>query len=262
MKRNHTTDGVPPKFVIRPFHSADLSQIKDILRQTMFEQIRPAFVQTVRHSIFLSCTFCTSAAVTLLTSSVFWGTVAALLLIALVLLAYVASSVWMVYGSNSNDIDPHLWDYDIERKSRLWVAEVKGEDGITRIVGTIAIVNRADDGKTICINKVETERTLNVRCVARTAQLRRMAVLPAFRGMGIARALIQTTVEFCREHRFTRIFLITTWVHTRARSLYEQYGFRCIASPTFSGCLGQITRLWTYEYEYYLLNINDFVSGH
>jgi len=58
-----------------------------------------------------------------------------------------------------------------------------------------------------------------------TGRLRRMRVTTEWRKRGIARALLDAAVEFCRESYYGRIILDTTEEQTDAHRLYERYGF-------------------------------------
>lgn len=59
----------------------------------------------------------------------------------------------------------------------------------------------------------------------RTARLRRMRVTTASRRQGLARALLDVAVEFCRDAGYGRMILDTTEQQTDAQRLYERYGF-------------------------------------
>jgi len=82
--------------------------------------------------------------------------------------------------------------------SHFWVAEAEG-----RLVG-MAAIKRVD---------------------AETGRLRRMRVTAARRRRGIAQALLDTAVGFCRAHGYKRIVLDTTERQTAAHRLYERNGF-------------------------------------
>ncbi len=63
------------------------------------------------------------------------------------------------------------------------------------------------------------------RVDAKTGRLRRMRVTEAWRRRGLARALLDTAVEFCRESGYDRVILDTTEQQAPAHKLYEGYGF-------------------------------------
>jgi GNAT superfamily N-acetyltransferase len=58
--------------------------------------------------------------------------------------------------------------------------------------------------------------------------VRSMAVLPASRGQGIGRMLLQTAEDFAIHHHHSRIFLSTTPYLKKAIRLYEHFGFQII----------------------------------
>ncbi len=63
------------------------------------------------------------------------------------------------------------------------------------------------------------------RVDAKTGCLRRMRVTEAWRRRGLAQALLDTAVEFCRESGYERVILDTTEQQAAAHFLYEGYGF-------------------------------------
>jgi len=81
----------------------------------------------------------------------------------------------------------------------VWVAL---QDGT--IVGTVAAVQRGDQG----------------------LYIRSMALLPAARGLGIGRSLLEVIEAFARSSDCRRLFLSTTPFLLRAIRLYEHFGFR------------------------------------
>lgn len=82
--------------------------------------------------------------------------------------------------------------------SAFWVVEGSGE-----IVGMAAI------------QRIDSE----------TGRLRRMRVTERWRRKGIARALLETAEQFCRDAAYTRMILDTTQQQTAAHALYERAGF-------------------------------------
>jgi ribosomal protein S18 acetylase RimI-like enzyme len=57
------------------------------------------------------------------------------------------------------------------------------------------------------------------------AYLQELYVIPALRGRGIGRALMEATIELCRERGADGIDLNTGETDTAARALYESMGF-------------------------------------
>jgi GNAT superfamily N-acetyltransferase len=58
------------------------------------------------------------------------------------------------------------------------------------------------------------------------ARLRWFIVTPAFQGSGIGKALLEKSIQFCKEVGYKRIFLWTFEGLEAARYLYESAGFR------------------------------------
>ncbi|HUF52403.1 MAG TPA: GNAT family N-acetyltransferase [Dehalococcoidia bacterium] len=58
-----------------------------------------------------------------------------------------------------------------------------------------------------------------------TGRLRRMRVTEAWRRRGVARALLERAIAFCRESGYARLILDTTEHQTAAQRLYESAGF-------------------------------------
>ncbi|MEB4860950.1 bifunctional helix-turn-helix transcriptional regulator/GNAT family N-acetyltransferase [Priestia megaterium] len=80
----------------------------------------------------------------------------------------------------------------------LWIAEVNGERA-----GSIAIVQ--DDEN--------------------TAQLRWFILDDRYQGLGIGTKLVETALNYCKEHHYKRIYLWTFSLLNAARHLYAKYGF-------------------------------------
>lgn len=102
--------------------------------------------------------------------------------------AYVAGTLFE-FGKSKND------------RQRIWLVENDG-----KLAGSIAIVEASKE----------------------EAQLRWFLLHPDLRGKGIGRILMSEAILFCREMRYSRIFLLTERKLTAAARLYESAGFRLI----------------------------------
>ena len=78
-----------------------------------------------------------------------------------------------------------------------------------KIVGTVSVLDKGSEG----------------------SYVRGMAVLPAARGKGIGRRLLEQVEAFAHEHGYERLFLSTTPFLEPAIQLYKGFGFR----PTDEG---------------------------
>ena len=58
------------------------------------------------------------------------------------------------------------------------------------------------------------------------ARLRWFIVVPVFQGLGIGKELISRAVEFCKQRRYSKVYLWTFEGLDTARSIYEKHNFR------------------------------------
>ncbi|MDD3254086.1 MAG: ribosomal protein S18-alanine N-acetyltransferase [Lachnospiraceae bacterium] len=65
----------------------------------------------------------------------------------------------------------------------------------------------------------------NLRLLAGEGEVQRIAVLPAFRGLGLARKMMEAMVDFARQQQALAISLEVRESNAIARKLYESCGF-------------------------------------
>ncbi|MEW6182917.1 MAG: GNAT family N-acetyltransferase [Bacillota bacterium] len=85
-----------------------------------------------------------------------------------------------------------------EGKDQLWVAEADGQ-----VAASIAVFGRSES----------------------EAQLRWFIVHPAYRGLGMGKALLKEALEFAKRCAYTTVFLWTLGHLDAARHLYKSAGF-------------------------------------
>lgn len=95
--------------------------------------------------------------------------------------------------------------------------------------GVMDLVDKFDENKD-CMYILECDGNA-AGCVAIThvsedvAQLRYFFLEPEVRGMGAGTALLNKALDFCREKRYTHVFLWTVSAQETARTLYKKAGF-------------------------------------
>lgn len=252
------------RVLVRPWQRGDQWGARAVLREGSFSNLWPSF----RIALLRPATLGVAALV--LTACL--ATCAGMLVTVLSLLAYVTliyvgcltATIYFFYGPNFNDIKQVEYSYFSCPDNHFWVAEVEGE-----IVGTIAVSRKqsstetaADSGcsgnQTKAMSVLSEGVQQRVRLTAsegtedrptpKVAWLRRMAIKSSFRGHGIAKQLVRTVIDFCRDRGYNVIFLITTEVHQPARALYNSMGFRQKAYRPYKH-VGGLVNVWTYEFE-------------
>jgi N-acetylglutamate synthase-like GNAT family acetyltransferase len=97
-----------------------------------------------------------------------------------------------------------------------------------------AIIDRMKEGPTwVATRNEEIVGTASILLTDKGVYIRGMAVLPAARGHGVGRRLLEHLEAFAVAQRAPRLFLSTTPFLTEAINLYAHYGFRRIDHGPF-----------------------------
>ena len=138
-------------------------------------------------------------------------------------------------ATKSIKIRPYREDdipYVIDRQLSLYEAERNFTTDIWKkylTQGVLALVERFDSEKD-CIFILECNGS-PAGCVAIThtkdnmAQLRYFFLEPELRGLGVGTDLLNKALSFCREKKYSRVFLWTVSAQEAARILYKKAGF-------------------------------------
>lgn len=95
-------------------------------------------------------------------------------------------------------------------RERCWLAEQTGDDGATRIIGSVTIAKKT----------------------RQTAKLRLLYVEPSARGLGVGKRLVAQAEAFAREVGYRKIALWTNSILTAARGIYLDAGYRLVATES------------------------------
>ncbi|CAL1526112.1 unnamed protein product [Lymnaea stagnalis] len=224
------------KIKIRSWKLSDSEDVWTVLKEGSFSNINSAFILCLRKLFVRGIS-------TILFGLGIWNGfspltfvfLAILGIILIYLVCFIGTLVYL-YVSYLQDIKNMKEYYFDKQDHHFWVAEYNGE-----IVGTIGIVQKVSQLPGSPFND-HTEANIK-----KVAWLRRMAVKNKFRGMGIAKLLVNKTIEFCVEQNYDGIFLITTEVHHAARALYARMGFHLAACKPYKYLKGLVV-VETFEF--------------
>ncbi len=232
--------------IIRPSTEEDIDGVKEVFRDGAFSNILPAFKLDLWKRPF-HCFILVALSVLL---AVYQASVGVLDVVVTVLVCVCTLLAFEVSGAIVYVYGPHSYSADVVKASKLreaylndhdtcfWVAEaLHHEVNAKEIVGTIAVTHKRDD-------------LPELGSKAKVAWLRRMVVKKKFRRMGIAKRLVLVAIDFCTQHRYDRIELVTTDIHAAAKKLYELVGFECVSHKPHLYFRGYL-KVWMYEYVYH-----------
>lgn len=221
-------------YTVRVYRQGDEVGIKSVLREAAFSNIWPGICVSVSAPTFKYFTAVLVGVAVLVSHGSVISCLACLCVpFCLICFGHCIVAVYYVYGPPLFDLNDISGNYQSDDNTNLWVAETLAAHG--KIIGTIAIVSTLNG----------MPHSTNV------AYLRRMSVLKSCRRRGVANRLLETAVQFCKEHNYVQIELITTKVHQAAMQLYIKSGFYCRKyHPHYYLC--GLVAIWTYELVYSL----------
>lgn len=226
--------------IVRSWQIEDNKGVWSVLKDGSYSNIMPAFAVVLRKPLLWGINvliFCLGQARGLSPMCL----VLCFLIELIVIYAISAfGAVVYLYGEILSDINDIKTSYFMKPDHHFWVAECDGE-----IAGTVAIVRKTSPLKGA---PDESSSVGQINNKSKVAWLRRMAVTRKFRGLGIAKQLVRTSIEFCRSQEYDSIFLITTEVQHAARSLYSSLGFQLMSSRPYRYLNGLVT-VETFEFE-------------
>lgn len=225
---------------IRPFELEDQDDVFRVICDANYYNHLLAFYANATGTIFQIFTVLVAALSFYTLKSIVCSLVAVTSCVGLLMVLHVAGSLYYLYGSPLADVRNVKTVYFENADCHFWVAEaLSPTEPRRRIVGTIAIVRRYDRS-------------------GKVAWLRRMAVLKKFRQKGIAKKLIMTTLQFCKNREYAVVKLKTTGLHQTARSIYMKLGFECINyNPTPYLFLLGLVQIPGFEFQFKLDQISN-----
>lgn len=208
---------------IRKYRDDDDEAVKEIFTLGMSEHVPSSFMHILKQpptQMVLMCMFCA-----LLTSSKSF--LLPILAVTLLLAAFRQLVVYMfnkyIDTSLKKDLNSISETYLRQKDTCFWVAEIDG-----RVVGTVA-----------CLPNENVPDCL---------ELKHMSVRRSHRGMGIAKALCRTVVDFTRDKGYASVVLFTSVVQTDAQKLYEHMGYKKIREFVVPELVAKIMNFTLFEY--------------
>lgn len=122
---------------------------------------------------------------------------------------------WMIQAHGEVYAAEYGWDGSFEALVARIVADFAAEHDPAREAAWIAEVDGHRAGCVVCVAADKD-----------TAQLRILLTLPAARGLGVGRGLVQACMDFARAAGYRQMVLWTNDVLVAARRIYLASGFR------------------------------------
>lgn len=200
---------------IRSFQSRDSHVVRTIFAESMGEMRGPFVYDVMRQAILYGLLLLLPAG---LLNQVwpFWSfKLYIVVLIALLITLFVALHIGFsryIQTCLHTDLDNVESTYLCQEKSHMWVAELD-----KKIIGMVALVP-LDDHEVSFGKRRET-----------VGRLRRMAVLPEFRRLGVARKLLDELLNYARKIGYEQVILLTTSAQQAALRFYPKHGFQLLS---------------------------------
>ena len=220
--------------VIRSFQSRDSQAVRDLFAVSMGEMRGPLVRDVMcRVGLYGSCLFVPCCAGTLVLSCWLFAlflVVSSAVVVALFAGIHIGFSIYIQDCLNT-DLHNIESTYMCRKGSHFWVAEHN-----ERIIGMVGL----DSG-----DRHEGAPREDF------GRLRRMAVLPEFRRLGVAQKLVNVLLKHAKQIGFRRIDLLTTSAQQAAIRFYRNNGFRLVSKRLANRALrGFYHYIYTYDLDH------------
>ncbi|XP_033890649.1 probable N-acetyltransferase camello [Acipenser ruthenus] len=213
---------------IRKYEDKDCEVVRDIFAVGIREHIPAGFVYTLKQPrlhLTLMCVLC----LLFLSSRSFMLCILAVVLL-LAGLRQASDYIYSTYveATLKDDLLDINKTYMKSKGSCFWVAE--SNDHVVAIVA--AVPSKGEPG---------------------ALELRRMSVRKNYRGLGIAKALCRTVLDFARANGYKAVVLETSQVQYDAQKLYESIGYKKIRQFVLPMLVAKIINfsILTYRYDFF-----------
>ena len=199
---------------IRSFQSRDGHVVRAIFAESMGEMRGPFVHDVMSQAILYGLLLLLPAGLLNQVWHLWSFKLCILVLIALLFILFVALHIGFsryIQTCLHTDLDNMESTYLCQEKSHMWVAELD-----KKIIGMVALVP-LDDHEVSFGRRRET-----------VGRLRRMAVSPEFRRLGVARKLLNELLNYARKIGYEQVILLTTSAQQAALSFYPKHGFQLV----------------------------------
>ena len=201
--------------VIRPFKSCDTDVVRNIFAESMGEMRSPlvhdVMYQAIVYGLYLSLPAAVLSVVWFSWFLALYFIIFIFILIVLFALLHIGFSRY-IQRCLDTDLGDIEHTYFEQKMSHLWVAECN-----RTVIGMVALVPDTDHEG--CFGK-------SGEVVGR---LRRMAVLPEFRRLGVAKQLLDTLLSYAKQVGYKQIVLLTTSAQEAAIKFYTKHDFQLVS---------------------------------